>query len=147
MPKCRDIMTTDPVSVAPDESVQRAAELMKSNHVGPIPVVNREKKLVGIVTDRDLAIKIVAEGREAGKTRVAEVMTREPVICGPNDDVEQVIQAMEEHQVRRIPIVDENRRLVGIIAQADIATRMDEPRKVAEAVEEISRPTEAESRR
>ncbi len=146
MPKCRDIMTSDPVFVAPDESVQKAAELMKSKHVGPIPVVDREKKVVGIVTDRDLAIKIVAEGREPRKTTVADVMSREPVTCGPNDDVEQLIEAMEEHQVRRIPIVDENCRLVGIVAQADIAIRMREPGKVAEAVEEISKPSEAESR-
>ncbi len=85
-------------------------------------------------------------GEFVREAAVADVMTREPVICGPNDDIEQVIEAMEEHQVRRIPIVDENRRLVGIIAQADIATRMDQPQKVAEAVEEISKPTEAESK-
>ena len=146
MPTTRDIMTRDPVCVGPDDSVQTAAQLMKSNHVGPIPVIDRDGKLVGIVTDRDLAIKVVAEDRTPRDTKIADVMSRDPFTCGPNDDVEQVIQTMEEHQVRRIPIVDEECCLVGIVSQADVATRIHEPEKTAEAVEEISRPSERESR-
>jgi CBS domain-containing protein len=146
MPTTRDIMTRDPVCVGPDDSVQTAAQLMKSNHVGPIPVVDREGKLVGIVTDRDLAIKVVAEGRSPGETKIADVMSRDPFICSPDADIELVIQTMEEHQVRRVPIVDEECCLVGIVSQADVATRIHQPEKVAEAVEEISRPSERESR-
>ena len=76
---------------------------------------------------------------------VADVMSRDPYTCAANDDVETAIRTMEEHQVRRVPVVDDQSRLVGIIAQADIARRLQRPRKVAEAVEEISRPTVTES--
>ncbi len=145
MAKAREIMTSDPVCVGPNDTVQAAAQLMKSNHVGPIPVIDGSGQIVGIVTDRDLAIKVVAEGRAPDSTKVADVMSRDVFTCGPNDDVEQVIHTMEEHQVRRVPIVDEECCLVGIVAQADVATRSGEREKVAEAVEEISRPSDRES--
>jgi CBS domain-containing protein len=146
MSKTRDIMTSDPVFVGPEDSAQSAAQLMKTNHVGPIPVVDREKKLVGIVTDRDLALKVVAEGRAPAETKVADVMSRDPYTCGPNDDVEQAYQTMEEHQIRRVPIVDEECHLIGIVAQADIATRAHQEDRLAKTVEGISKPSEAESR-
>lgn len=146
MSKIREIMTNDPVSVNPSDSAQTAAQLMRTNHIGPIPVIDSDRKLVGIVTDRDLAIKIVAEGRAATDTKVADIMSQTLFTCGPNDDVEQAIKTMEEHQVRRVPIVDDQRRLVGIVAQADIATRLSEPKKVGRTVEGISHPSEAESR-
>lgn len=144
MPAVSEIMTTDPVSISPNESVQTAARLMKTNHVGSIPVLEGERKLVGILTDRDLAIKVISEGRAPVSTSVADVMSRKVLTCGPNDDVESAIQTMEEHQIRRIPVVDDQQRLVGIVAQADVATRFDEPRRVAKAVGKISRPTDAE---
>ena len=146
MSKVREIMTGDPVNVGPDDSAQTAAQLMKTNHIGPIPVIDGEKKLVGIITDRDLAIKVVAEGRAPGQTSVADVMSRTLYTCGPNDDVEQAIKTMEEHQVRRVPVVDDQRRLLGIVAQADVATRLREPKRVAKAVEGISRSSETECR-
>lgn len=146
MMKACDIMTSDPVCVRPEDSAETAAKLMRSQHVGPVPVVDHRNRLVGIVTDRDLAIKVVAEGRNPQITKVAEVMSRDPYTGRPGADVEQVIQTMEEHQVRRVPIVDQDRRLIGIVSQADVATRMRQPAKVAEAVEEISRPSDWESR-
>src|SRR5262245_59097171 len=123
MEKCADIMTNDPVCCAPGDVVERAAELMKQNDVGPVPVVE-QKKLVGIVTDRDLALKVLAEGRDPKKTKIQEVITRQVVTCRTNDDVQSALDAMSEHQVRRIPVVDEQDRLVGMIAQADVATNM-----------------------
>ncbi|RIK42452.1 MAG: hypothetical protein DCC55_08775 [Chloroflexi bacterium] len=141
--QARDIMTKDPTCCLPGDTVDQVAQLMKSEDIGPVPVVeNHEtKKLVGIVTDRDLAIKVVAEGRDPKQTRVEEVMTRELVTCRPEDDLQQVFQAMADHQVRRIPVVTTDGRIVGIIAQADIATRVDQPEPTAEVVEEISRPS------
>jgi CBS domain-containing protein len=92
------------------------------------------------VTDRDLVLKVVAEARDANAVKAQDVMTREPFTCHPEDDVQLALDAMERHQVRRIPVVDGNGRLIGIIAQADVATRINEPEKVGEMLEEISKP-------
>jgi CBS domain-containing protein len=141
MKKCSEVMTKDPVCCRPGDTVERAAQLMEQENVGPIPVIDggQTKKLVGIVTDRDLALKVVAKGRDPKGTKVEEVMTSDPVTCRPEDGLQRAVSAMEEHQVRRIPVVDEGGRIVGIIAQGDIATRVDEPGTTAEVVEEISR--------
>jgi CBS domain-containing protein len=146
MSKTSEIMTRDPVSLSPEDTAQTAAQLMRSMHIGPIPVVDADRKLVGIVTDRDLAIKVVAEGRAPRETRISDVMSSNPFTCGPNDDVETAIRTMEEHQVRRIPVVDDQRRLLGIIAQADVATRSRQGGRMGKALEGISSPSETESR-
>jgi CBS domain-containing protein len=140
MKKVREIMTKDPVCCTPQDSVREAAQLMKREDVGPVPVVKdlRTKKLVGIVTDRDLALKVLAEGLDPNNTRVEEIMTRSPVTCREDDDLESCLNGMEKSQIRRMPIVDREDRIVGIIAQADVATRGGEPEKTAELVEEIS---------
>lgn len=137
---CSEVMTTGPSCCLPTDTAFDAAQLMKSEDVGPIPVVSdkQTKNLVGIVTDRDLALKVVAEGLDPKQTRIEEIMTTGVMTCGPDDDVSDVLRLMEQHHVRRVPIVDDD-RLVGIIAQADIATRIDEPDKTHEVVEEISR--------
>ena len=137
---CSDVMTRDPACCLPGDTVDRAAQLMRSEDVGPVPVISdhQTKRLVGIVTDRDLALKVVAEARDARNTRVEDVMTRGVVACRAEDAVQEALDAMAEHQVRRIPVVDADHRIVGIIAQADIATRMEEPEKTAEVVEDIS---------
>jgi CBS domain-containing protein len=142
MEKCRDIMTQNPVGCLPTDTVQGAAKLMKEGDVGSIPVVEDQKKrkLMGIVTDRDLALEIVAEGRDPQKTQVDRVMTREPVTCSADDDLQKALDKMSEKQLRRIPIVDENNQLVGIIAQADVATRINSQGKTGEMVREISKP-------
>ena len=143
--KCKDIMTKDPVCCLPGDTVDQAAQLMKDEDVGPVPVVadHETKRLLGIVTDRDLAVKVVAEARQISAVPVEEVMTRNPVTCHANDDLQHVIDAMEKHQVRRIPVVDDDNRIIGIIAQADIATRTHEPETTAEVVEEISKSAAA----
>jgi len=123
-----------------NDTVLKAAELMKSENVGSIPVIENEQtqKLIGIVTDRDLTLKIVAEGRDPKSMKVDAVMTHKVVTCRAEDDLQKALDAMAEHQLRRIPIVDANHRVVGIIAQADVATRVDQPEKTAEMVKEIS---------
>jgi CBS domain-containing protein len=142
MASCGEVMTEAPVCCLPSETVNRAAHLMKSEDIGPVLVVENQQtnKLVGIVTDRDLAVKVIAEGRDPKSTRIEEVMTRHPMTCRAEDDLEKALRAMEEHQVRRIPIVDDQDGIVGIIAQADVATRAGEPIKTAEVVREISEP-------
>jgi CBS domain-containing protein len=113
---------------------------MKSENIGSIPVIENEQshKLVGIVTDRDLALKIVAEGLDAKSTKVTTVMTHEVVTCQADDDLQKALDAMAEHQLRRIPVVDKDKKILGIIAQADVATRADQPEKTGEMVKEIS---------
>ena len=129
----------------PGDTVGQAAQLMKDEDVGPVPVVadQQTKRLLGIVTDRDLAVKVVAEARQISAVPVEEVMTLNPVTSHADDDLQDAIDAMEKHQVRRIPVVDHDNRITGIIAQADIATRTHEPQTTAEVVEEISKSATA----
>ena len=145
--KCSEIMTKDPVCCLPSDTVNKAAQLMKTENVGPIPVVADQdsKRLIGIVTDRDLALKVVAEAKDAKSTMVDDVMTTGVVACRADDNLQNALKAMEEHQVRRIPIIDDNDRVIGIIAQADIATRINQPKKTAEVVEGISKTNAAGS--
>ena len=140
MKKCNEVMTKNPVCCLPNDMVAKAAGLMKSKNIGSIPVIENEqtKKLVGIVTDRDLTLKIVADGLDAKSTKVEAVMTRKVVTCHAEDDLQKALDAMSEHQLRRIPVVDNDNRILGIIAQADVATRVDQPEKTAEVVKEIS---------
>ena len=140
MKKCYAVMTKDPFCCLPTDSAAKAAELMKSRNVGSIPVIENEKtrKLVGIVTDRDLALTIVAVGRDANSTNVDAVMTYKVVSCLADDDLQKALDAMVKQKLRRIPIVDHDNRIVGIITQADVATRINQPEKTAEMVKEIS---------
>jgi len=133
-------MTRDPISAYPEDTVAQVARLMKEKDIGPVPIVskNNATNLMGIVTDRDLAIHVVAEGRDPQKTLVRDVMTTDVVTCSADDDIELALDAMSTNQLRRIPVVNDDNMLVGIIAQADIATRMDKPEKIGEVVKEIS---------
>jgi CBS-domain-containing membrane protein len=140
MKKCNEVMTKNPVCCLPTDLVSKAAELMKSKDIGGVPIIENEqtRKLVGIVTDRDLALKIVAEGRDPKSTTAEAVMTREVVTCRAEDDLQKALDAMSGHKLRRIPVVDNNNGIVGIIAQADVATRVDQPGKTAAMVRGIS---------
>jgi CBS domain-containing protein len=141
MKQCSEVMTSNPVCCLPDDMVIEAAQLMRSKNIGSIPVIKNveTRRLVGIVTDRDLALRIVAEGVEAQSTTVEAVMTRTVITCLTDDDLQKALDAMADHQLRRIPVVDNDNVLVGIIAQADVATRVDQPEKTAQMVREISR--------
>ncbi|MBV5342540.1 CBS domain-containing protein, partial [bacterium] len=124
-------MTKKTVCCLPDDLAVDAAQLMKNEHVGSIPVIEDQqtRKLVGIVTDRDLAIRIVSEGLDAKSTKVESIMTRNVVICKAEDDLQTVVDAMSKHQLRRIPVVDDDNKILGIIAQADVAIHFDHPKK------------------
>ena len=135
-----EIMTTNPECCVPTDPVMKAAQIMKSMDVGPVPVVADQdgRKLTGIVTDRDLAIKVVAEARDPKTTTVEDVMSEGLVTCRDNDDVQSVLALMEDNQLRRIPVVDKKDNLVGIIAQADVATRLGNVQAAGEVVQEVS---------
>ncbi len=143
MKKCEEVMTKNPVCCLPDDKVATVAQQMKIENIGSIPVIEnaQTRKLIGIVTDRDLAMKVVADGRDPKSTMVEAVMTHKVVTCRADDDVQKALDAMTEHQLRRILIVDNNDRILGIIAQADVATRVNQPEKTAAMVKGISRST------
>jgi len=141
-----DIMTENPECVTPDSTLAEAAMKMRDLDVGIIPVVDSEqgRRLRGVVTDRDLAIRAVAEGMDARSTRVSEVMTTEVESCNKNDTVGDILRVMEREQVRRVPITDREGRLVGIVAQADVVRDIDTERgehRVNDAIEHISEPS------
>ena len=142
MRSCNDVMTPDPTCCHAGDAVTNAAEIMKIEDVGAVPVVDApdSKKLVGIITDRDIVIQVIAEGKDPKDARIEEVMSRNPVTCRPDEDIQNALDRMAQHQVRRIPVVDGKDRIVGIISQADMLTRMDQPEKTANVIEDISQP-------
>ncbi|HEY7408298.1 MAG TPA: CBS domain-containing protein [Gemmatimonadaceae bacterium] len=140
--KAKDIMTRKPKSVTPETTVRDAARLMKDEDVGVLPVVERtgSDRLIGIVTDRDIAIRHVAEGHDSSSCPVSEAMTSSVRTAREEDDIEAVMDLMGKEQVRRIPVVDERGGLVGIVAQADIVRDARDDKKAERTIEKISDP-------
>jgi CBS domain-containing protein len=138
----RDTMTTDPRSITPGAPVVEAARLMRDEDIGSLPVTD-EGRLVGMLTDRDIAVRVVAEGRNPDSTTVGEVLSPHPVAAMPDQDLDEALHLMAQHQVRRLPVVEDDDRLVGILAQADVALEEKE-KKTGELVESISQPSAAE---
>jgi len=138
--KCSEVMTENPVCCLPNDSVSQAARVMRREHISPVPVVNdeRTKEIIGIITDRDLAIKVVAESRDPNRTTVGDVMTHAIVVCRENDDLSSALSAMEQYQIRRVPVIDHGGRLVGIISQEDVSSCIHKPAS-AVLMAEISR--------
>lgn len=132
-------MTRNPATCGPQSPVTEAAQMMEREGVGSIPVCDNGK-LEGILTDRDIAVRVVAGGRDPRETKIQDVMTRNPECVTASDSVDRAIEVMETRQVRRIPVIDGGGKLVGIIAQADIATRMHNHDQTAEVLEAISKP-------
>ena len=139
--KARDIMTENPRCVTPETSVQDAARLMKSADAGSLPVIDssESRRLVGIITDRDIALRVVGEGMSSAQVR--DAMSPNPTSCGADDNVKDVLKAMSDAQIRRIPIV-EGGMVVGIVSQADLVRQADSDR-VEKTIEKISEPTGA----
>jgi CBS domain-containing protein len=134
----REIMTRDVKSVAPDASLRDVAEIMKSENCGIVPVVDEERRLRGVVTDRDIVIRSIAEGKGAGDLRVRDVMTADVEAVTGEEELTAVVALMGERQVRRVPVVDRNDRLLGIISMADVANRADYDEELQAALERIS---------
>jgi CBS domain-containing protein len=139
----RDAMTDDPRSIGAAESVVEAARLMRDEHIGSLPVTEDER-LVGMITDRDITTRVVAEGAVPETMSVGDVYSRDLISVEPNNDLEDALQLMGRHQVRRLPVV-ENGRLVGMVAQADIALKENEKR-TGQLVGAISERSEEERR-
>jgi CBS domain-containing protein len=131
-----EVMTRDPRTLTPDSTVEEAARLMRDDDVGSLPLVEGSK-CVGTVTDRDIVLRVVAESRPFD-TKVGEIAAKELVTVDPQQSVEDAMRLMAEHQVRRLPVCEEDGRLVGIVAQADVARSASEER-IGETVEQISR--------
>ena len=133
----RELMTANPCSIDADKSVSYAAKMMKDEDVGLAPIVEGDK-LVGTVTDRDIAIRVVAEGKDPESTTVREIASTQLVTIDPQQSLDEALRLMAQHQVRRLPVVEEDGRLVGVVAQADVA-REGEDSKTGQVVEEISK--------
>ena len=138
----RDAMTEDPRSIGASASVVEAARLMREGHIGSLPVTEDER-LVGMITDRDITTRVVAESAAPETTSVGDVYSRDLISVEPDHDLEEALELMARHQVRRLPVV-ENGRLVGVVAQADIALKDNE--RTGELVGAISAPSEEERR-
>jgi CBS domain-containing protein len=132
----RELMTENPCSIDADKSVSYAAKMMRDEDVGLAPIVEGDK-LIGTLTDRDIAIRVVAEGKDPDQTTVREVASTNLVTVDPQQDLDEALSLMAKHQVRRLPVVEEDGKLVGVVAQADVA-REGDPAKIGEVVQEIS---------
>lgn len=133
----RELMTANPCSIDADKPVAYAARMMRDEDVGIAPIVEGDR-LVGTLTDRDIAIRVVAEGKDPETTTVREVASTDVVTIDPHQDLDEALRLMAQHQVRRLPVVEEDGRLVGIVAQADVARAGDDA-QTGELVEEISK--------
>ena len=133
----RKVMTSKLCSIDTDKPVAYAAKMMRDEDVGIAPIVEGDR-LVGVLTDRDIAVRVVAEGRDPEQVKVTEVASGDVVTLDPDQDLDEALRLMARHQVRRLPVVEEGGRLVGILAQADVAKQADEAR-TGEVVEQISR--------
>jgi CBS domain-containing protein len=140
----KDVMSSEPVAVRLDATIQEAAAGMREADAGALPVVADEGELVGIVTDRDLSVRAIADGLGA-ETTVAQVMTREVTTVEPSAEIEDALSVMRNEQIRRLPVV-RGGRLVGIVAQADLVAVTTAP-ELADTVRDISEPAVAEAER
>ena len=133
------VMTRDPKTVRGDEPVQRAAQIMRDEDTGVVPVVEDGDRLVGVVTDRDLVLRVMSENQRADEVRVERVMTKNVKCVHPGDRISDVIEIMRKEQVRRVPVVEQNECLVGIVSMADVATDAPVPAaQIGQAIEDIS---------
>lgn len=137
--KVRDIMSKTVANLNPEDTVDQAAHLMKEHNVGSIPICNSEK-VIGIITDRDIALRSVAEGNNCTTQKVREIMSSNPIIGNPEMDVTEAGRLMSEKQIRRLPIVEDN-KLVGIISLGDIAVEPDLQDKAQCVLSDVSEPS------
>jgi CBS domain-containing protein len=136
--KLKDIMTEDVEVISPDASIYEAARMMRLLDIGALPVCSGDR-LVGMLTDRDLTIRSIAEGRDPKTTSVKETMTPQIVWCFDDQNVEEAENLMQEQQVRRLPVLDREKHLVGIVSLGDLATRAHDA-GVVSTLEEVSMP-------
>ena len=136
MTTAREIMTGGAECVGENESLVKAAQKMRELDVGSLPICGEDNRLKGMLTDRDIVIKCVADGRDLASTRAGEFAQGKPVTIGADDSVDEILRTMKEHKVRRLPVID-GHHLVGVVSQGDVARHVDET-KVGDLVEAIS---------
>ncbi len=138
--KIREIMSHEPACCVLRDTAQMVAKILCDRNIGSMPVVadHQSRKLVGMITDRDLCCSVIADGQDPKTTAIDKVITLAPLTCRDGENVEACERLMQEHQVRRIPIVDAEDRVIGIVAQADLALK-DKPDRVSKTVAEISK--------
>ena len=134
--KARDIMTGSPECVGENDSIIDAAKKLQKLNIGAMPICGEDDRLKGMLTDRDIVIKVLAEGRDPSTTRAGELGEGKPVTIGADDDIDLLIKTMAEYKVRRLPVID-GHKLIGIVSQADVARNIDEE-QVGKLVEIIS---------
>lgn len=137
----RDIMTHDVQVIPPEASLKDAAREMKSQDVGALPVC-RNDKLIGLITDRDIAVRAIAEGKNPDACCVSEAMTPGLIYCYEDDDVQKAMNLMEQRQIRRLPVMDHNQRLVGVVSLGDLATRQQNDRISGQVLQQVSQPSQ-----
>jgi CBS domain-containing protein len=137
--KISEVMSDRPRAVTPQTSVREAAQLMEQEDVGALPVVDDGTRLVGILTDRDIAVRVVGQGSDPERTQVGDVASKDVVALTPEHDLDDALKLMAREQVRRLPIVAEENELVGVVSQADLA-RMTKDKAAGQVVEAISEP-------
>jgi CBS domain-containing protein len=135
--RIKDVMTSNPCTIDADKSVAYAAKMMRDEDVGLAPIVEGDK-LIGMLTDRDIAIRVVAEGKDPNQVNVRDVASKQVVTIDPQQDLDEALRIMAKHQVRRLPVVEEDGKLVGVVAQADVAREGDD-KQTGALVEEISK--------
>lgn len=138
--KIREVMSRDPVCCVLTDTAQKVAKILCDHNVGSVPVVTDQesRKLVGMITDRDLCCSVVAQGADPKNTSIEKLITPTPFTCRDGENIEACERVMQEHQVRRIPVVDAEDRVIGIVSQADLALK-DKPERVSKTVAEISK--------
>jgi CBS domain-containing protein len=136
----RDVMTARPRCAAPDTPLTEVAQLMETQDVGAIPVLDGER-LAGMITDRDIVMRAIAKGKDPRGMATEEISSGELVTVGPDHDLSEALQLMAQHQVRRLPVVDDENRLVGMVSQADIALEAKDE-SVGEMLADISKPSQ-----
>jgi CBS domain-containing protein len=137
--KVKDLMTRSVECTRPDASLREAAEKMKALDVGPLPVCENDR-LVGMLTDRDITVRATAEGVPPGLGQVRDVMTQEVIYCFDDQDVNEAARLMEQNQVRRLVVLNRDKRLVGIVSLGDLAVKAGDERLSSEALEQVSEP-------
>ena len=138
--KIKDVMTKSVETVRPDQTLQEAASRMKSLDVGPMPVCENDH-LVGMLTDRDIVVRAAAEGRDVRTTKVRDAMTPDVAVCSEDDDVKDAADTMKQRQIRRLVVVDGQKRVAGIVSLGDIAVDTGDEKMSGRVLEEVSRPT------
>ena len=142
--KIKDVMTRGVQTVRPGQSLQEAAAKMKSLDVGPLPVCENDR-LVGIITDRDIVLRAAADGRDLRQTKVREAMTGEVICCTEDDDVKAAASTMKDRQVRRLMVVDGNKKLAGIVSLGDLAVDTSDEKMSGRVLEEVSKPSKPQA--